>query len=283
MTEAITETLNDEAMTNEPVRPIRALLRGLEALHALNRRDGLTVTEVADWAKLPRTTAYRILETLRHGGFVIRDEMDDRYRPTLQVRVLSEGAESEAWIRQGAAPIVNKLGKVLLWPIGLWTMDGDVMRLRAATDRTSPLALVRKAPGETMPVLRCAAGLAVLACESAQQRELHAADLPYTQAGFPSMDALENRLARVRTDGFVFDPQVREGEIAIAVPVVDADGVTVAAATVRFIRSALSDQRAMAELLPKLQAAAEEMTIAMRGLVASSGASRGQRAIGGRA
>jgi IclR family mhp operon transcriptional activator len=272
----MTEVL-DDTMTNEPVRPIRALLRGLEALHALNRRDGLTVTEVADWAKLPRTTAYRILETLRHGGFVIRDEMDDRYRPTLQVRVLSEGAESEAWIRQGAAPIVNQLGKTLLWPVGLWTMDGDVMRLRAATDKTSPLALVRKAPGESMPVLRSAAGLAVLACESAQARQSHAADLPYHQAGFPSMEALENRLAKVRTDGFVFDPQVREGEIAIAVPVTNADGVTVAAATVRFIRSALSDQRATAELLPKLLDAAKDMTAAMVELQDASNGARGHR------
>jgi IclR family transcriptional regulator, mhp operon transcriptional activator len=263
-----------ETMTNEPVRPIRALLRGLEALYALNRRDGLTVTEVAEWARLPRTTAYRILETLRHGGFVVRDEMDDRYRPTLQVRVLSEGAESEAWIRQGAAPIVNALGKKLLWPVGLWTMDGDVMRLRAATDKTSPLALVRKAPGETMPVLRSAAGLAVLACESAEARGLHIKDLPYAQAGFPSLDSLETRLARVRSDGFVFDPQVREGEIAIAVPVVDQDGNTVAAATVRFIRSALNDHRAMEELLPQLQEAAEDMTAAMRRLQASVGAGR---------
>jgi IclR family transcriptional regulator, mhp operon transcriptional activator len=272
----MTELLND-GMTNEPVRPIRALLRGLEALHALNRRDGLTVTEVADWAKLPRTTAYRILETLRHGGFVIRDEMDDRYRPTLQVRVLSEGAESEAWIRQGAAPIVNQLGKTLLWPVGLWTMDGDVMRLRAATDKTSPLALVRKAPGESMPVLRSAAGLAVLACESAQARESHAADLPYHQAGFPSMDALENRLSKVRSDGYVFDPQVREGEIAIAVPITNADGVTVAAATVRFIRSALSDQRAIAELLPKLLEAARDMTAAMVELQDAGNGARAQR------
>jgi IclR family mhp operon transcriptional activator len=79
---------------SEPVRPIRALLRGLEALRALNGQDGMTVTEVAERARVPRTTAYRILETLCQGGFVIRDEMDDRYRPTLAVTNLAEGAQN---------------------------------------------------------------------------------------------------------------------------------------------------------------------------------------------
>lgn len=63
----------------EAVRPIRSLLRGLDVLEAVRSQDGLTVTEAARRVRLPRTTAYRILETLRTGGHVIRDEVD-RYR-----------------------------------------------------------------------------------------------------------------------------------------------------------------------------------------------------------
>lgn len=67
-----------QAASQEPVRPIRALLRGLDALAVLSTSRGLTVTETARRARLPRTTAYRILETLRAGGYVARDE-HDRY------------------------------------------------------------------------------------------------------------------------------------------------------------------------------------------------------------
>jgi DNA-binding IclR family transcriptional regulator len=66
------------AANQEAVRPIRALLRGLEAMAVLSASRGLTVTETARRAKLPRTTTYRILETLRAGGYVVRDE-HDRY------------------------------------------------------------------------------------------------------------------------------------------------------------------------------------------------------------
>ena len=46
----------------ESTRPIRALVRGLDALTVLNSRDGATVSEVAQEIRLPRTTVYRILE-----------------------------------------------------------------------------------------------------------------------------------------------------------------------------------------------------------------------------
>jgi DNA-binding transcriptional ArsR family regulator len=88
----------------EPVRPIRSLLRGLDALGALSAADGLTVTETARKAKLPRTTAYRVLETLRLGGYVERDE-DDRYRATAKAAQLA--ALGEALSNGHAAPVKN--------------------------------------------------------------------------------------------------------------------------------------------------------------------------------
>lgn len=80
----------------ESTRPIRALIRGLDALTVLNLRDGATVSEVAQEIRLPRTTVYRILETLCSAGFVFRDAADDRYRLTVRVRTLSDGYSAPA-------------------------------------------------------------------------------------------------------------------------------------------------------------------------------------------
>lgn len=245
---------DDEA--GDAVRPIRALLRGLEALRALNERDGLTVTEVADKARLPRTTAYRILETLCQGGFVVRDEMDDRYRPTLRVRGLADGAQSEAWIHEGAWPILSKLGKSILWPVGLWTQDGPSAVLRAATDRTSPLALVRHQAGERQPLATSSIGHLLMAF--LPDSHLDAIGV-LNEPKAPS----ESRLAGLRAERRLLDTQVVDGEICLAVPVLRADGALAAAVSVRFIRSAITDSRAMAELLPAIENAAREISVAI--------------------
>jgi DNA-binding IclR family transcriptional regulator len=88
------------AVKPEPVRPIRSLLRGLEVLSALGGGEGRTVTETAKRARLPRTTAYRVLETLRLSGYVARDE-NDRYRPTDKARIMT--ADERAYANGHAA------------------------------------------------------------------------------------------------------------------------------------------------------------------------------------
>ena len=93
----------------ESTRPIRALIRGLDALTVLNLRNGATVSEIAQEIKLPRTTTYRILETLSHAGYVYRDDHDDRYRLTIMVRGLSDGFDDEAWVTQIARPYLYSL------------------------------------------------------------------------------------------------------------------------------------------------------------------------------
>src|SRR5271163_4279923 len=117
----------------ESTRPIRALMRGRDALTVLNLRDGATVSEVAHEIHLPRTTVYRILETLCVSGFVYRDSADERYRLTILVRGLSEGFGDEAWVNQIATPALHQLCNDIVWPVSIATLSGSKMMLREAT------------------------------------------------------------------------------------------------------------------------------------------------------
>ena len=114
----------------ESTRPIRALIRGLDALTVLNSRDGATVSEIAQEIGLPRTTVYRILETLCGAGFIFRDSSDDRYRLTVMVRSLSGGFDDDAWVTQIAKPLIGDLGREIVWPVSISTLLGTSMIVR---------------------------------------------------------------------------------------------------------------------------------------------------------
>jgi len=135
----------------DSTRPIRALIRGLEALAVLNRRNGATVSEVTSETRLPRTTTYRILETLSEAGYVYRDPADDRYRLTLMVRSLADGFDDEAWITQIARPAINDLCREIVWPVTLMSPSGTSMMIRDTTDHASPLAVERSRPASACP------------------------------------------------------------------------------------------------------------------------------------
>src|SRR5258708_26302114 len=101
----------------ESTRPIRALVRGLDALTMLNQRNGATVSEIAQQIRLPRTTTYRILETLTHARYVYRDPADDRYLLTIMVHRLAYGVDDAAWVTQTARPCIRYLAMQGLRPL----------------------------------------------------------------------------------------------------------------------------------------------------------------------
>ena len=146
----------------ESTRPIRALMRGLDALTVLNLRDGATVSEVAHEIRLPRTTVYRILETLCNAGFVFRDAADDRYRLTIMVRSLSDGFDDEAWVTQIAKPLIEDLGREIVWPVSIATVLGTSLIVRETNStparrravlRRLPHALARERRRTRLPQL----------------------------------------------------------------------------------------------------------------------------------
>jgi len=246
---------------SDSTRPIRALMRGLDALAVLNHHDGATVSEVASAIRLPRTTTYRILETLCEAGYVFRDPADDRYRLTILVRSLSDGFDDEAWVSQIARPVLHELGRDVVWPVSIATLSGTSMMVRETTDHRSPLAVERYAAGFRVPLLTSAAGRAHLAWCPEQERETLVDILSRSARDEDKLarnpSELGRILAEVRTQGYAAAIRARRvsDEVSLAVPVRTGDRV-LACLSVRFSASAVPMKAAQERLLPRLSAAA---------------------------
>jgi IclR family transcriptional regulator, mhp operon transcriptional activator len=249
----------------DSTRPIRALMRGLDALTVLNLRDGATVSEVAHEIRLPRTTVYRILETLCNSGFVYRDGADERYRLTILVRGLSAGFDDEAWVEQIARPMVYSLCAEIAWPVSIATLAGTKMMLREATDHSTPLALERYSAGFRLPLLNTASGRAYLAhCPPAQRDaliETLARSNKEEDKAARDRTELLRALTEIKSQGFATATRTRRliDEYTISVPVALNDR-TLAVLTVRFIASALTLKSGIERFLPKLRQCAGKIS-----------------------
>jgi IclR family mhp operon transcriptional activator len=243
----------------ESTRPIRALMRGLDALTVLNLRDGATVSEIAHEIHLPRTTVYRILETLCNAGFVFRDPSDERYRLTIMVRSLSGGFDDEAWVTQIAKPLIEELGRDIVWPVSISTLMSTGMIVRETTDHASPLAIERYSAGYRMPLLASASGRVYLGFCPAPQRETLIDILARSGkeedrlARAPRTD-LMRILAEIKTQGYAVTSRTRRlvEEISVSVPVLLDDRI-LACLAARFAASAVPQRTAIERFLPKLK------------------------------
>jgi IclR family transcriptional regulator, mhp operon transcriptional activator len=250
----------------ESTRPIRALIRGLEALAVLNRRDGATVSEVTSEIRLPRTTTYRILETLSLAGFVYRDATDDRYRLTVMVRGLADGFDDEAWVTQIARPCINDLCKEIVWPISLSSPSGTSMLVRDTTDHASPLAVERLNAGFRIPLLTTSSGRAYLAFCPTEQRDCLLDILSRSQREedrlAKSRAEVDRILEEAREQGYATAVRTRRvsEEVAMAVPVLVDDRV-LATVAVRYAASAVPARLAVERFVPRLQDTAQKIRV----------------------
>ncbi len=249
----------------ESTRPIRALMRGLDALTVLNSRDGATVSEVAHEIRLPRTTVYRILETLCNAGFVFRDAADDRYRLTIMVRALSDGFDDEAWVTQIAKPFLSELSRDIVWPASVATLSGTTMMVRETIDHSSPLAMERYSAGFRVPLLNSAIGRVYLAHCSQQQRDTLIEILGRSNKEEDRLARAEGELKRllgeVKAQGYAAVTRTRRlmDEVSISVPVLLHDRV-LAGLTVRFATSAVPFKTGLERFLPKLRQCAGKIS-----------------------
>lgn len=239
-------------------------MRGLDALAVLNVRNGSTVSEVTEQLKLPRTTTYRILETLTQAGYVYRDPTDDRYRLTVMVRGLSDGFDDEAWITEIARPCINELGRDIVWPVALTSPSGTSMLVRDTTDHSSPLAVERYTAGSRVPLLTSSSGRVYLAFCPPEQRNylleiLSRSNREEDQLA-KSHEEVQRILDEARAQGYATAVRQRRvsEEIAMAVPILVEDRV-LAALAIRFSGSAVPMRQAVERFLPKMRETAQRI------------------------
>ncbi len=215
-------------------RYVQAFARGLQVIRAFDgRARELTLTEVADAAGLTRAGARRILLTLEHLGYV---RLDGRAF-SLTARILSLGFPYLASLpfRDVAEPVMEQLVGEIRESSSAAVLDGPeiVYVLRVPTKKIMTINL---AIGSRLPAYCTSMGRVLLAgLESREVSDvLRASDL---RARTPATETRSTRLRSIvdetRTRGWALvDQELEEGLISMAVPIVDAQGRTIAAMNV---------------------------------------------------
>jgi IclR family transcriptional regulator, mhp operon transcriptional activator len=244
----------------EDYAPMRAVLRTLTVLRALNVRNGATVLELSRTTGISRAALYRVLETLREAGYIALDLSGRHYCLTLMVRCLAEGFAEEDWVTQVSRPALKALQKKVLWPVDLGTFMDSAMWIRETTRPQSTLTMDRGTVGIRFPMLNAATGRAYLAFCPDDEREQILSNL--ARAREPGCELLANRasfdrkLAQTRARGYGIrfgEPPLDSG--AIAVPILSQDRV-LGCVNLTFARKSMSPAEAARQFLADMQATA---------------------------
>ena len=256
-------------------KPVRALERGLTILQVVNERDGVKTQDIAQLTGISRPTVFRLLETLEARGFVTQSPSGGGWHPTLSCNLLSSGFIDKSWVGQIAIPQMIKLGKRILWPLDLVTLDGDAMLVRETTHKVSPFSFDVGMVGARVPLLYTAGGHAYLAYCPEDEREvifdmLRSSDRPEhalvhdTRAMHQILDRTRSRGFGIRTEGF------KGHTHSISIPIYQ-NGRVLAALTVICLKTAISLEEMVRRFEPRLRRTCEAISAEINHQCASAG------------
>lgn len=217
------------AQKSYTVLPIFKALKLLEAI-AWKKHD-VTLTEIARELALPKTTAFRYLQTLAAAGFVRHDVRNDRYGVGPRVRMFAQTEISLAHLRKRATPYLEGLAQRFKATTNLAVSSGvDIVYVEV--ERGNRLLPMRARVGEHQPLHSTALGKAILAFlpPGEQAAVLDAPLAEMTVRTIQSTAALRRQLSEVFRKGYSLDREETENGIScIGVPILDRDDYPVAA------------------------------------------------------
>ncbi len=237
-------------------RPVEAAQRVLRVLRAMNTLRSATVAELHAITGLSKSTIVRMLETLIHEGYVVRDNFVSGYRVTSKSQHLSNGFRGLPLVIEAARPWAVKLTKQIKWPVSVATVDHGKLSVDFTTAAISPWAFPFTTLHRQLSLANTALGRCYLAFCSPGEREYLLSVLGKDEDKFdPAI--LDYALKTARRDGFAVQDGMRGARRFefIGVPVFN-EGACVACLGVGFYSSApVADHIASDVYVPTREAA----------------------------
>src|SRR4051812_1533894 len=199
------------------MRAVQRILAIFESFTA--EKSSLTLQEIADRIELPKSTTFRIVQSLEKAGYLVRLE-DQKYCLSFRFTRLAGLVKSTLGIREIARPIMFELAEATKETVSIHTVSGrNRVCIDAVATGASPLRNVVQ-PGEQVPLLAGSASKVLMAFMAKPQLtplvSAIARQTKRTQA-----DVLDE-LTKVRRQGYAVSHGERLlGVSAISAPIFD--------------------------------------------------------------
>lgn len=264
-----------ESDSAEPTRAQRhtipAIDRMMEVLGWLERSPAdCTISDIASGLGLPRTSVYRILNSLEMHGMVRRGG-DGQYRLGQRILALANrvrDAAASVDISAIAGTHLSRIAAETGYSVKLSTLDADGVLVVAVAQGKREYAL-SVTPGQKLPVHAGAAAKLLLAHASEADREMWLARplKAFTRYSLIKPARLRSELQKILRTGWAFDRgESTLGICAFAAPVYDGKGRLVAALSIPFVSATGSEE------IEQLRLAVVEGARALSAAIATSGA-----------
>lgn len=255
--------LNRSKSSGDRERKLGATARSFAILeHVASSRTPVDVLDIIASVKLPKATAYRLVDWFVTQGYLAREPGRRRLIVGPKLTNLAFGALSSSMRHDTPHVVLQRLVHTLNETCNIGTLlNGEVVYLDRVEAEHWPLRL-HYTSGSRVPLHCSAIGKLFLALAASPRRKrlLQSLELRrYTDSTITDCARLDAELRQIRKDQVSFDRQeYLVGVVCMAVPVIGTNGEMLAALAIQAPEARMNVQTARRHL-PALRSAANEL------------------------
>jgi len=258
---------------------LQSVERALQLIEILTEREEAGVTELAARLGIGKSTAHRLLATLKEYGYVSQKGSTGRYHLGVKLFEIGSAIVNRMGIREQAMGIMEFLAGKYNETINLAILDGLEIVYIDKIESSEPLRMGLRV-GTRVPAYCSALGKCILAFSGAEAQEEYLAKawaegylVRYTANTIVDPEELRKAFADIQARGFSLDDQEYiQGIRCVASPILDHRGKAVAAISLAGPTVRLTLDRIEKEIAPDLIYAGRKISRALGHL--ASGSSR---------
>jgi DNA-binding IclR family transcriptional regulator len=252
----------------DPGNGAQSLIRaiGLLKLVAQQPRLGMSLGEVVAASGLHRATTHRLLRAFVKERLLVQDKAR-RFYPGIELWLMGKAAAARFNLLELAQPRIERIASETGDTALVCSRSGDEVVYLARCEGEFPIKALTINVGDRRPLGVSSGSLAILAFLDETERKQILASLPRALKKFPdfSVGLIERLIVQTRRNGYSLNPILhKRGEDALGVPVLDAQGLPIAAFTLTAISARMTTPR-IKELVRLLQREASVLSAAMGG------------------
>ena len=213
---------------------VQSVDRAITVMELLSQQGWSGVTEVANELDIHKSTAYRLLATLRDRGLVEQDSATEKYRLGFGMVLLASTVTADLDIVRYARPVCERLSDETEETVTVTALEDDEAVIIHQSISTTSMMSVDWSGWHT-PLHASAAGKVLLAYMPEEQRQ-HTLRKPLealTEHTITDRAVLEEQLQKVRSTGYgCIVEELEVGMNAVGAPIWDSSGAVIAAVAV---------------------------------------------------
>ncbi|WP_207260245.1 IclR family transcriptional regulator [Desulfovibrio sp. Huiquan2017] len=247
-------------------RIIQSVARALNILELFESSTDLSVTEIANRLDLSKSTAFGLINTLAHKGYLEQNPRDSRYSLGLKLLRLGGAVQRHNIIVKRAKPFMEKLVQEFAETVHL-TVERNGMVVYIEKIRGEKAIFMQSAVGAENPMYCTGVGKCLLAYMPAAKLERLLQKMQPLERRGPNtimdIEELRQELQVIRERGISIDDEEHvPGLMCIAAPIRNHDGEVIAAISISGAKAGISS-KLVGRISEKVAWTAQQISAAM--------------------